>query len=60
MKKLVIAPVYPPIPNRNCDWCVYEDGQEELRRQGWGATPVDALMDYIENYMMEEGGEEND
>ncbi len=40
--------IYPPIPNRNFDWCVYEDGQEEAGNYGYGATRAAAIADFWE------------
>ncbi len=43
--KIVLCHVRPPIPpEMGCDWCVYEDGQEEVGDCGWGTTPMDALI----------------
>lgn len=44
----VLAWVHPPIPIRSYDWCVFEDGEEESEQYGWGATPAEALKEWIE------------
>jgi hypothetical protein len=36
--------VFPPIPDRQFDWCAYFDGEEE-GLQGWGPTEAEALED---------------
>jgi hypothetical protein len=48
--KIVISHVCPPIPVRTHDYCAYIDGEEERRHYGWGATALDALKNFIENY----------
>ena len=45
MSKIITRNVYPPIPNRNFDWCAYHDGDEENGRYGWGSTETEALAD---------------
>lgn len=44
--------VYPPIPIRTMDWCVWNDndcGCEECHAPvGYGATPDEALADFWE------------
>lgn len=42
--------VYPPIPTRNCDWCAYYDGEEELEHYGWGNTEDNAILDLAMNW----------
>lgn len=44
-RDLIYWCVYPPIPDRRNDWCVYHDGDEEENHCGWGATPEEALAD---------------
>ena len=51
---LVVDFIYPPIPNRNFDWCVYVDGEEEAQEYGYGATREAAVADFFEQYGEEE------
>jgi hypothetical protein len=51
---LVVDFIYPPIPTRAFDWCVYEDGREEAMEYGYGATREAAVADYFEQYGEEE------
>lgn len=46
-KSIRIIFEHPPIPNRNFDYRAYFDGEEELNRCGWGATPQAALADLL-------------
>jgi hypothetical protein len=39
--------VYPPIPQRDFDWCAYRD--PERLPYGWGRTEAEAIADLIEN-----------
>ncbi len=48
--KIVTTHVFPPIPDRNCDWCAFYEGQEEAGNYGWGATQERAIADFIDNY----------
>lgn len=48
--------VYPPIPDRCCDWQAWYDGEEDERMDcGWGATEADAIADLTENFPREAG-----
>lgn len=40
---------YPPIPNRNFDWCAYFTDGDEYSYQGRGRTEKDAVTDLILN-----------
>jgi hypothetical protein len=51
---LVVDFIYPPIPTRAFDWCVYVDGQEERGENGFGATREAAVADFFEQYGEEE------
>jgi hypothetical protein len=42
--------IYPPIPDRRCDWCAYYDGDEERGQYGFGPTEADAIKDLMTNY----------
>ncbi len=47
--KIITDHVYPPIPDRSCDWCAWVDGaDEETRQQGWGSTEAEAIADLKE------------
>ena len=41
--KIIVQPVFPPIPTNAFDWCAYYDGEEESGNYGWGATEADAV-----------------
>ena len=46
MSKIIVSHVYPPIPNREWDWCAYHDDDVELPwTYGWGKTCEEALAD---------------
>jgi hypothetical protein len=47
---LKVSHIYPPIPCRQHDWCVYVDGDEERSLYGYGATREAAIRDFLENY----------
>ena len=49
-RKVVTSHAYPPIPIRTFDWCAYYEGEEEAGNYGWGATEVEAIADFIENW----------
>lgn len=51
---LVVTCVCPPIPIRQFDWRVYEDGREEAMDYGYGATREEAVADFFEQYGEEE------
>lgn len=38
---------YPPIPQRDHDWCAYRDGHEEDGNYGWGRTEAEAIADLL-------------
>jgi hypothetical protein len=43
---IVTNNVFPPIPDRQFDWCAYHERHEECPgRYGWGATEAEALTD---------------
>ena len=46
--------IHPPIPDRSCDWMVYDDDDDNDGDgpQGWGSTEEEAIKDFqqqIEN-----------
>lgn len=45
--KVITSFIYPPIPDRNMDWCAYRDGTEESGRYGRGATEAEAVSDLL-------------
>lgn len=47
--RVVTTHVYPPIPDRQFDWCAYFDGEEEAGQYGWGATEQAAVDDLVTN-----------
>ena len=44
-KKIITDYIFPPIPDRNSDWCAYYDGEEELGQYGYGRTKEAAIQD---------------
>jgi hypothetical protein len=49
-KRIIITDhLYPPSPNRNCDWCATWDGYEPGDPIGSGATEAEAIIDLV-NY----------
>lgn len=47
--KIITTHVYPPIPDRSCDWLATIDGQDpEDGIRGWGATEQEAIEDLKE------------
>ncbi len=50
IRKVITHHEYPPIPDRQFDWCAYFDGEEELGHYGWGRTKLEAIRDLLENY----------
>lgn len=55
MKKIVTTNVFPPIPVRTFDWCAHFDGEEENGHYGYGATEAEAIADFVENYIDDQG-----
>jgi hypothetical protein len=51
--KVVTQFVYPPIPDRRCDWCAHYDDPEGPT--GWGGTEEDAIQDLLANFPQSEG-----
>lgn len=52
MAKIVTSFVYPPIPDRNHDFCAHYDDPEGPT--GWGRTEEAAKIDLISNYPRED------
>jgi hypothetical protein len=48
-KVLVTSCICQPIPDRSYDWCAYPEGEEEAGNYGYGATEVEAVLDYLAN-----------
>jgi hypothetical protein len=44
--KITTSYVYPPIPDRDNDWCAYVD--EECGPYGWGRTEDEAIQNLLE------------
>jgi hypothetical protein len=44
--------IYPPIPDRNHDWCAYDDNTYDGPGciVGWGPTREEAIKDLLEKY----------
>ena len=53
-RKIVTSYIFPPIPDRNHDWCCYFDGDEESGNYGYGRTEAAAIRDFIDNLDDEE------
>lgn len=55
--KIVTTFVYPPIPDRRCDWqAIYDDDEPNDDGQmaaGWGRTEAEAIADLTENHPRE-------
>lgn len=50
MTAIITRHLYPPIPQRQFDWCAHFDGDEENpSHYGWGPTKAAALTDLAEN-----------
>lgn len=47
--KIITRNIFPPIPDRQFDWCAYRDGEEERGHYGYGPTEHTAIADLIEN-----------
>lgn len=49
-RRLVVDFVYPPIPDRQFDCCVYDDSLgADASPYGWGRTEDEAIADFFEN-----------
>lgn len=49
--KILTRFVYPPIPDRSCDWLAWYEGEEdEQMHTGSGPTESAAIADLTENY----------
>lgn len=46
--------VYPPIPVRDYDWEAYWDDLDESGPVGRGPTEKDAIMDLLNQYVLED------
>jgi hypothetical protein len=54
-RKIVTTHVYPPIPDRRCDWSAHYGGFEEGGPYGYGRTEQEAIADLRDNYDEPEG-----
>jgi hypothetical protein len=50
MRKIVTSPTHSPLPYRSMDFCAHFDGEEEAGGYGYGATPEEAVADFIDNH----------
>jgi hypothetical protein len=50
MKRILTKFVYPPIPDRSCDWTAWYEGEEELSHTGYGPTESTAIINLQESY----------
>ncbi len=54
--KIIIQPVFPPIPTNSFDWVAYIDGMEEQTQfYGYGRTKEDAVREL--RFTVEDQGE---
>jgi hypothetical protein len=49
-QKIIIAYEAPPVPSTKFDWRAGYAGQEEDGKDGFGASPQQALQELIDNY----------
>lgn len=45
---IIVQHVYPPIPDRQFDYCAFRDGYEPGLIVGWGKTQEEAIADLLE------------
>ena len=46
--KIITSHIFPPIPDRQFDWCAYHENDVEVPwLYGWGATKQEALRDLV-------------
>ena len=45
VSKVITVNIYPPIPDRQFDWCAYHEGEEETNWYGYGHTEQEAIED---------------
>lgn len=58
MPEIKTSFVYPPIPDRRCDWRAWYDGEEDEQMDcGWGETEAAAIADLTENFPRGAGDE---
>lgn len=49
--RVVTEHVYPPIPDRSCDWAAwYERDHKDQPDCGWGPTEQAAITDLLDSY----------
>lgn len=48
IRDIELSFIYPPIPDRSCDWQATRKGWEPGELSGHGRTPVIALADLLE------------
>jgi hypothetical protein len=46
--RYVVTYEFPPIPDRQFDWCAYQDGEEEEGLRGYGKTKREALVNLLD------------
>jgi len=49
-RKIVTNHVYPPIPDRSCDWSATYGDYDLGKPIGYGPTEAEAIRDLLENY----------
>jgi len=47
-RKIVVEHINPPIKIRQCDWCAWFDGDEEVGPWGYGENERAAIKDLME------------
>jgi hypothetical protein len=57
IRDIELSFIYPPIPDRSCDWQATRKGYDEGEPIGRGRTPAIALADLLEQEMDREPDE---
>lgn len=56
MSKIILEYIYPPIPDRSCDWSAvrddYDGAPDSRCPRGLGPTPEAALADLLEQELL--------
>jgi hypothetical protein len=46
--RVIVNPIFPPIPTNRFDFCCYIDGEEEFACQAFGNTPNEAVAEFLD------------
>lgn len=52
--KVITSHVFPPIPDRQFDYCACYDGDDEAGPRGWGRTEQEAIKDLLETFPIDQ------